>query len=483
MVDRMPREWDKPCSVQKTRFHSLHLLALGLGCLAACASPLPGDDAPKSGVFYYPTGIATAPGAEQILVVSSNFDQRYNTGWVSAIDIKKVVELQGVPANGVVHPNDVMSAPKRLRVPSLGGKLAVDGSLRTAVLGHRGIGRVSVLTLGAANNLDLACGQGGDIGPADGEGYKPVCEGINLVEALSPLVKVDPVAFIQYEDPYAVAIFPDGKNPGALLAAVGYLGGPWVSVFDVKAGTANPALTPLRNISIGSGALLNLIKHPMPDRTAVYLTGTSHASSGNVDRSFLYDIDITSSLSDAQDVVQRRDVGHDLGFVMPQTLAEISAVAFSTDGQTAYATHHGINTHGDGVVVLKNLGPESQTKPTMTTVGALALDRSQPTDILLVHRPAGDLLVVASLSQDTLYFLAPQGDSVRLVHRMEGDNVGHGPFAMVHTNYRGRDYLFVTTFFDHGVTVIDITEARPSAFKRLARILDASYGVAARAAH
>ncbi|GAC1368724.1 MAG: hypothetical protein NVSMB47_19170 [Polyangiales bacterium] len=78
----------------------LPLIPFGLGAAAAlggCYASSKGNDPPDASL-YFPVGLALsqsrdgAAGPRYLFVVNSNFDLRYNAGWVQAIDVQKVVD-------------------------------------------------------------------------------------------------------------------------------------------------------------------------------------------------------------------------------------------------------------------------------------------------------------------------------------------------------------------------------------------------------
>src|SRR5262245_48288701 len=87
-----------------------------------CARALPGEDPPAQG-FYFPIGIATNsddPTQPWVYVLSSNFDRRFNAGWVSVID---AAAARGAAGDRPGDPNDAVV--QQLKVPVLGGDLAI----------------------------------------------------------------------------------------------------------------------------------------------------------------------------------------------------------------------------------------------------------------------------------------------------------------------------------------------------------------------
>ena len=59
-------------------------------------------------------------------------------------------------------------------------------------------------------------------------------------------------------------------------------------------------------------------------------------------------------------------------------------------------------------------------------------------------------------------------------------NVGSGPLQMVQATVEGRSLLLVTAFFEHALTVIDISAPNPDAFHIVAQVKNAEVPTASR---
>lgn len=126
---------------------SILSLAVGLSAaLSGCAESVPGIS-PPGDQLHYPIGMVLAPGAtgdkDRLIVASSNFDQRFNAGSLSAFSVDRLAALLpapsdmplgdesntcSVPAAGFLdaffsqaHPDSALI--NRVRVHQLGGEL------------------------------------------------------------------------------------------------------------------------------------------------------------------------------------------------------------------------------------------------------------------------------------------------------------------------------------------------------------------------
>ena len=74
---------------RNTPITCLFKVLLGLGMVAlvggGCTDEVTGETPPDSG-FYFPMNM-TSSNSRFVYVLNSNFDQRYNSGWVSVLDL------------------------------------------------------------------------------------------------------------------------------------------------------------------------------------------------------------------------------------------------------------------------------------------------------------------------------------------------------------------------------------------------------------
>lgn len=180
--------------------------------LLACAEAEPGIPPPE-GQLYFPLGLAVADpsGSRPLLVVgSSNFDQRYNSGFVSVFDLGKVAALVPTPTDGsVTYRADFGDALlDQVRVLQLGGPILHVPAAASGLSGDRvyvaarAANRITALRLGADGLL--SCNLDGD--PA-----------VPLTDCSERAVL--PTGF---DDPFSLAFVPGAGNNGSV--AVSHLG-------------------------------------------------------------------------------------------------------------------------------------------------------------------------------------------------------------------------------------------------------------------
>ena len=102
-------------------------LVAGFILLAGCADDLPGPDQPAD-QLYFPRGVLhVEAGNRSILVVAStNFDLRYNSGRLTALNVDRLFQLtEGIEKNSVLFQPDFGGALiNSLRIDSFAGELA-----------------------------------------------------------------------------------------------------------------------------------------------------------------------------------------------------------------------------------------------------------------------------------------------------------------------------------------------------------------------
>ncbi|MFO0728624.1 MAG: hypothetical protein U1E65_32910 [Myxococcota bacterium] len=117
--------------------------------LAGCADELPGTT-PIEDQLHFPMGLAVA--GDHLLVVNSDFDQRYNAGYVLALPLAELANKvsAAIPAGAAVVIDKTLpvAGRTRARIPSFGADVMVLGSAAPfdVFVASRGLGRVTRLT-------------------------------------------------------------------------------------------------------------------------------------------------------------------------------------------------------------------------------------------------------------------------------------------------------------------------------------------------
>jgi DNA-binding beta-propeller fold protein YncE len=435
---------------------------------ASCARNLDGIEPPKN-ALYFPISVAVSADQRYAYVANSNFDLRYNAGWVSVIDLDAA--LAQIDAG---NDNPTSAIVSRVKVLSLAGELSLDETGELAVLTHRGEPTLTLLEV-AGDQLD--CGDPDATKGVDQVEERTDCDSLHL-ERLTPDMFPEgeiELGEVDVADPYASAMFtwrPDGE-PERSLAAIGHLtaasDGGRVSVFDViaRSGVVPPRLEPVRSIGLPArNGIAALVPHP--DAGGSFVLGTGQLYSVDSPGSTLYSVDVGGTLATEEDRVSSVRVSAELGG------DELYGLAFSPDGRRAFAA----NRRPDAVVVLdtsietveepqRDGTIDDIDRPRLRILGATPVP-DKPTGIVYLPRANGDVVAVASLDGDVVFVLTPLGAELQISGRL--DDVGLGPYGMAHATRAGRELLLVTTFFDHGLAIFDVTSPEPASFVRVAHI-------------
>jgi hypothetical protein len=110
------------------------IVSLALTVSSGCQEDDPGVAAPTDQV-YYPIGVQYVPGVSEaddvVLVLSSNFDQRYSSGTLTAFSVPRLLELAGTDPSSTdtIFREDFQSTAgsailSQVRILSLAGELA-----------------------------------------------------------------------------------------------------------------------------------------------------------------------------------------------------------------------------------------------------------------------------------------------------------------------------------------------------------------------
>ncbi|RYF03017.1 MAG: hypothetical protein EOO40_12665 [Deltaproteobacteria bacterium] len=183
--------------------------------------------------------------------------------------------------------------------------------------------------------------------------------------------------------------------------------------------------------------------------------------------------------------VDRFDFGLSIG--TGQDRADVSGAIFSpVDASRVYLAQ----ANPDAVAILERSEVPASTVQAdgtityaprlQTQVGPTApMNDARPSQVVYVQRgnANSDLLAVSSLARDAIFFFEPSEGALKLAGRFALAR-GQGPFDLMHVAADGKDYLFVTTFFDHGLTVLDISSAAYGDFRLAASLHDALFPVA-----
>lgn len=473
-----------------TRTNWLGALFAGwaLSIASGCARELEGED-PPLGAVYFPISATVAPTQRFAYVQSSNFDLRFNTGWLSVVDLEAMLAGDESPIVG------------QLKIPPLGGGMALSPSGSFLLTTHRS-DKLLALVKVATSGDELTCGDAdAEKGLTIGE-RRTDCDSAHLVHLEPDTVHPDLEAS-DFNDPYGVAFVPyDVPGGGSTtLAAVSYLGVGQVTLFEVasglthvSSGSTEPALVlregrpdgatdgfprvlPLgargpklddylrlrrenedRIVLLGEAGVgeLSLVS---PAGKGPFLIGASQrlAQLANP-RSTVFSIDLAGALAEDEDAIVRIDLRGRVGG------AEIAGLAPSADGTRMVAANRfpdslvWLDTTVEPLQLYDTAGAERIVeRPRFTSLASTTLD-GRPAGVVVLPRPDGsEWIATVGFDDGALYLLAPESERLTVIARLDG--MGDGPFELVHATPAGRDVLLVLGFFSHTVTLVDVSAA------------------------
>jgi DNA-binding beta-propeller fold protein YncE len=407
---------------------------------AACATqtePRP----PPPGAFYFPTGVVHLDGAGEgfLYVVSSNFDQRFDHGQVSAVDLSAL----GLPAlgNAASAPVEItelkIGAGSRVVIDNLAGELAVrpstGGPARLFVPSRSDEHKVQPID---ASGVQLSCPTAP--GSTDCRSGAP---------SLVALQKVSITGRPRAPEPLGLAVSTEGQVYVAHLRAAdsppetGRDGRAYLVQFAAD----NPVVDEGSFQEIGPSGSHGVAVGPR----YVMMTGRTGLPQAPLVR-----------LVDRQQPNRVVEPRLESGF----RVIEGRGIAASPDGKRIY-----IAGRAPDLLVVIEVDDPLADEPKLRVVRSAALPPG-PMQVAVIPR-ATDNLVVVTCSTSGVVALYADGPG-QLVAEM--GNVGSQPFAIAVDRQGIGARLYITNFTDGRVAVIDVADLDQPHQARVVAYLGAS---------
>jgi DNA-binding beta-propeller fold protein YncE len=426
---------------------ALALTAPLAACTASSEEVRPPEDA-----FFFPTGLATSPDERFLFAVSANSDLRYDSGSILVIDLEAVDRVvTEYKASGAIdaacHEDlDTAGTIECEEAPFfLGGAGVRIGNFTSSIaVQDKGGGNLRVLapvrgdpsvTWAEWDGTSLSCGGGQGFGLCDD------------AHRLTRMREDDDLPELAAE-PYDIYV-----DSVAGLAAVTHLSSGTVTLVDTPADGTPVLADALGGLFGGSGSA----------RGATGVAGRQ-AGDGNI----LY------VQSRTEDRIQMIGVARESGglpFLVPSsyfflngvggaggTSSDSRGVTFDPSGDRAYM----INRSPPSLMVY-DTSIDSTGIPINRLVGATDLCR-EASGLAIADGGAGIRAFVTCFQNGEVYVVDPRGAaSVEAV-----TSVGRGPFAMAAAE--NRQLLFVSTFLDDSIAVLDLDPASPNLYRVIMRL-------------
>ena len=489
------------------RFPSLCLflvaVAIGPG-LCGCAGESVTGAVPPQGAFYFPAAVQTLPIDPAVatsrfaLVANTNFDTRFKVGWLSVVDVDALLTASA-PVEGVVQQLDNVPADavvQQLNLPSFAGPIAIDtstefaeGETRLAFMGHRGSYLLSIVEVTVQDGVPrISCGDAAATTALNSMERQTDCDRRHLysLQDNANLAGFDvSVSTDNLIDPYAVAIYSDPVS-SELKLAVSFLSHNATDttrllVFRVQThpGPNEPFLVPEHVVGLGQAGVSSIAVRPSDcaqlGDCATYLAATSHLFGGLSETSAIFAV--TFSV-DGTIRETTHGVAADIGG------GEVGDLVFTPDGQSAFATNNGpdslvaIDSSQHSQQVLGGAtGATYVVEPSYGLIDALPLAGRPSALVYFTGQVDGierDFVATTGFTGNELDFVSVTGGALFSVAQLR--DVGSGPFGLAQLADAAGDLLLVSTFYDHGVTVVRVPANNAAAATTITHVRSAEFG-------
>lgn len=419
--------------------------------------------------LYYPTGLALVPGADggvgRIYVASSNFDRRFENGWVTSIDLSLVRDQDnrslpppGVPIAPLSDGGSDQGRPVQfINLGTDGGSIVMTDSFAGIATVDIARNRLFVPTRSAGEDDQLAVmDTTPDGGPAlscfFSGGTDCAVDAILVALEQTPGSRGVPAA----PQPYSVTVAPEPDRNEIYMTHLRPASSPAQSVLNLQ----NYLVTLFQPDLDAARAAYPTQGPYIPPNSAYSPIGVGSSNSVIVDDNFLF-VSGRLKFSTADPDVLLRIVERDSKLVaFPQlqlVWASLEARALQlrpASGLLPPRLYLAVQSPAALLVVDVGQPPASGLPPTITMVRAVPLPEG-PNDVQLVNRPGGrsPLVAITCYTDGSVVFY--DDDLGQIAALIPG--VGALPFAIT-VDGRGPDWarLYVSNFGDGRVAMIDV---------------------------
>ncbi len=421
--------------------------------LAACTASAE-DVRPPENELYFPTGMAMSPDDGVLFVTSANSDLRYDSGTIAAIDVETVdrvvtaYKTSGEIADGCTADQESTGTIECEEAGFLIGGGGVRIGNFTSALGvqDKGGGNLRLLVPvrgdpsvtwvewdGAARALSCGGGQGFEL-----------CDGDHRLTRLRDDAELPELP----AEPFAVYV-----DSVAEIAVVTHLSSGTVSLVDSPSAGTPVLADAVSGLFGGSG-------------TARGATGVAGRQPG--DGNIIY---VQSRTEDRIQMVSIAREAGGLPFLVPSSYFFLNGVG-GAGGSSSDSRGVAFGATGDRAYMINRAPPSLMIYDTQ--LGATGVPRNrlqgatdicrEASSVLVADGGAGERAFVTCFQSGELYVVDPRGASaVEAV-----TSVGRGPFGLAAAETR--QLLFVSTFLEDSIAVVDLDPASASFYRVVMRI-------------
>jgi DNA-binding beta-propeller fold protein YncE len=427
------------------------LLAAAAACTASSE-----DVRPPENELFFPTGLAMSPDDSALFVLSANSDLRYDSGTVTAIDVAAVQNTIIARRTGSLDPScvDDLDTPGAIEceeAPFMFGGAGVRIGNFASALGvqDKGSGNLRVLVPVRGDpsvtwieydgvSHDLSCG--------GGQGFE-LCDDDHRLTRMREDEELPELA----EEPFGIYV-----DSVSQLAVITHLASGTVSLVDSPA-TGTPVLADALSGLFAGNA--NSLIRPGATGVAGRLDGA-----GN----------IFYVQSRTEDRIQMLTVAQEAGslpFLVPSNYFFLNGVG-GVGGKSSDGRGVMFDATGNRAYMINRSPPSLMVFDTSIDASGLPLNRlvgatdvcREASSLAVADGGNGERAFVACFLSGEVYVVDPNGSS----SVEDVISVGRAPFAMAAAE--SRQLLFVSTFLEDSIAVIDLDPNSSTYYRVVMRI-------------
>ncbi len=429
-------------------------LAAGAVILAAACTASSEDVRPPEGELFFPTGLAVSPDEGVLFVLSANSDLRYDSGTISVVDVETVDRVvTAYKTTGEIDPACTadqespgtiecdeaafMVGGAGVRIGNFSSTLAVQdkgGNDLRVLVPVRGDPSVTWAEWdGAARELSCGGGQGFEL-----------CDDDHRLTRMRGDVDLPEVA----EEP--CAIYVDSVAQFAMIT-------------HLSSGTVTLVDSPAAGVPVLADAVAGLFGGSGSARGA---TGVAGRQAG--DRNIVY---VQSRTEDRIQMLSVARASGSLPFLVPSSYFFLNGVG-GAGGTSSDSRGVAFGTNGERAYMINRVPPSLQIYDTTLDVTGVPRNRlsgasdlcREASGLVVADGGIGERAFVSCFLSGEVYVIDPQGTS-----RVEAvASVGRAPFGLAAAE--SRQLLFVSTFLEDSVAVIDLDPSSSTFYRVVMRI-------------